>query len=246
MLVETVHQVRQGGEADGLALVGVLGVEDEGAEVGFGVQVHLQQVADLVLAAGLLEDFSQALNRHDVDVGLVDQAVDVGRGALGLLHGRHDRDQDAVAPAEGTGGDVPVRQFGTVEDGQSGRVDRGLAGRAARDGEVLGRPEELGHGVCLGLARHQLAGSEDGQEADAALGHSADVQGLGRIISEVRIDCSAAEQASLLAGLQHLAANVEALLLGLDCFDLILRRLPGAPVAAAVQCRDVHDLPRHP
>ncbi|MNR17712.1 hypothetical protein D3C85_1343910 [compost metagenome] len=101
MLVEAIHQVGQGGEADGLASVGVLGVEDEGAEVRLGVQVQLQQVADLVLAALHLEDFSQSLDRHDVDVGFEDQAVDVGRGALCLLHRRHDSDQDAVAPAEG-------------------------------------------------------------------------------------------------------------------------------------------------
>ncbi|MNX75779.1 hypothetical protein D3C86_1072680 [compost metagenome] len=86
MLVKAIHQIGQGGEAHRLASVGVLGVQHEGAQVRFSVQVQLQQVADLVLAAGQLEDFSQPLDRHDVDVGLVDQAVDVGRRALRLLH----------------------------------------------------------------------------------------------------------------------------------------------------------------
>ncbi|MNX75778.1 hypothetical protein D3C86_1072670 [compost metagenome] len=121
-----------------------------------------------------------------------------------------------------------------------------MAGHATRDGELFRHPEELGHGVRLDVAGHELARREDGQEADAALLDPGQVQRLGRIISEVCIDRRPAEQPGLLAGLQHLRADIEALLLGLNGFDLILRGLPGAPLSATIQRRDVHDLPSHP
>ncbi|MNE76575.1 hypothetical protein D3C80_1728180 [compost metagenome] len=99
-------------------------------------------------------------------------------------------------------------------------MDARLSGRPARNGELLRHPEELGHRVRLDLARHQLARREDGQEADAAFLDAFEVQRLGCIVAEVGVHGSAPEQPGLLAGLQHLRADVEALLLGLDGFDL--------------------------